>query len=100
ARRRIGSFQNEPPNHISLSRPRWTRVSTTSVTLTWTDVPREEGNTATCRSEHTGWRLPCSWTSHPFPARGPQRPTRVGQNQEGATARGRLLLLRRQTNGG
>src|SRR5262249_2248674 len=33
ARRGIRSFQNEPPNHISLSRPRWTRVSTTSATL-------------------------------------------------------------------
>src|SRR5262249_49950171 len=43
ARRGIRSFQNETPNHISLSRPRWTRVSTTSVTLTWTDVPSQGG---------------------------------------------------------
>src|SRR5215831_16381561 len=29
ARRGIHSFQNETPNHISLSQPRWTRLSTT-----------------------------------------------------------------------
>src|SRR5262245_39250259 len=45
ARRGIRSFQNETPNHISLSRPRSTRLSTTSAILTWTDVPREEGAT-------------------------------------------------------
>src|SRR5215510_7718640 len=39
ARRGIRSFQYETPNHISLSRPRWTRISTTSATLTWTAVP-------------------------------------------------------------
>src|SRR5262245_57129854 len=39
----IRSFQNETPNHIPLSRPRSTRLSTTSAILTWTDVPREEG---------------------------------------------------------
>src|SRR5215831_16440697 len=44
ARRGIRCFQNETPNHISLSRPRLTRLSTTSATLTWTDVPHEEGN--------------------------------------------------------
>src|SRR5262249_14405121 len=43
ARRGIRSFQNETQNHISLSRPRSTRLSTTSAILTWTDVPREEG---------------------------------------------------------
>src|SRR5262245_36756285 len=43
ARRGIHSFQYETPNHISLSRPRWTSLSTTSGTLTWTDVPRRRG---------------------------------------------------------
>src|SRR5215510_6381156 len=35
ARRGIRSFQNETPNHIVLSRPLWTRLSTTSATLAW-----------------------------------------------------------------
>ena len=33
-------FKMRPLNHISLSRPRCTRLSTTPATLTWTDVPR------------------------------------------------------------
>src|SRR5262249_16888342 len=44
ARRGIRSFQNKTSNHISLSRPRLTRLSATSATLTWTDVPRRRGN--------------------------------------------------------
>src|SRR5262245_57643116 len=32
-------FKMRPPNHISLCRPRWTHLSTTSATLIWTDVP-------------------------------------------------------------
>src|SRR5262245_25420016 len=46
ARRGIRPFQNMTPNHIPLSRPRWARLSTTSATLTWTDVARRRGKQA------------------------------------------------------
>src|SRR5262245_55380528 len=46
ARRGIRSFKMRPPNHILLSRPRWTRLSTTSATLTCTDVPSRRGASA------------------------------------------------------
>ena len=49
ARRGIRSFQYETPN-LSLSRPRWTRLSTISATLTWTAVPRRRGNLAVSKS--------------------------------------------------